>query len=293
MRVEDPAGRVIQEVDPAPRRQVDIDPADAKADPRRPARRGDGARRHLLPDLRRLPGRRSPARPGTAERGEAVEDQSWYAALAPYPNPEVVVVATIERGGFGADAAAPAVQQILTRLLRRQARERSTRCPIRRRRCTNDRRVLDPREPAARPRPARRSLAGGQAQPAAVRRARDRARSSARSSASTSPCAGAAIAIIAFSAYTLGVTTKEDIPGDPYYYVIRQAIYAVIGIALMFTLARIDYSRFRELRVGLYTAMIAQHRAGARAGRGDARLAPLDRAAVLHLPAVGARQAAA
>ena len=31
---------------------------------------------------------------------------------------------------------------------------------------------------------------------------------------------------------------------------ISQAIYAVIGIALMLTLARIDYSRFRELRVG-------------------------------------------
>ncbi len=43
-----------------------------------------------------------------------MEDQSWYAALAPYPDPEVVVVATIERGGFGADAAAPAVKQILT-----------------------------------------------------------------------------------------------------------------------------------------------------------------------------------
>jgi rod shape determining protein RodA len=69
--------------------------------------------------------------------------------------------------------------------------------------------------------------------------------------------AGAAIAIIAFSAYTLGVTTREDIPGEPYYYVIRQAIYAVVGIALMLTLARVDYSRFRELRVGLYTAMIA------------------------------------
>lgn len=68
--------------------------------------------------------------------------------------------------------------------------------------------------------------------------------------------AGAAIAIVAFSAYTLGVTTKEDIPGDPHFYVIRQCIYAVVGIAFMFGLARVDYSRFRELRVGLYTAMI-------------------------------------
>ena len=37
---------------------------------------------------------------------------------------------------------------------------------------------------------------------------------------------------------------------------IRQSIYAVIGIALMFALARFDYSRFRELRVGIYAAMI-------------------------------------
>ena len=66
-----------------------------------------------------------------------------------------------------------------------------------------------------------------------------------------------AIALIAFSAYTLAATTQNDVPGDPHYYVIRQCIYGVIGIAFMFGLARIDYSRFRELRVGIYTAMIA------------------------------------
>ncbi len=66
----------------------------------------------------------------------------------------------------------------------------------------------------------------------------------------------AGIALIAFSIYTLGVATSEDVPGNPYYYVVRQSIYAVVGIALMFAVARIDYSRFRELRVGIYTAMI-------------------------------------
>ena len=113
MRVEDQAGRVIQEVDPAPRRDVGISPRNSKA---------------ILEGLRAAamePGGTSygifggfpvdiAGKTGTAERGETVEDQSWYAALAPYPNPEVVVVATIERGGFGADAAAPAVAQILT-----------------------------------------------------------------------------------------------------------------------------------------------------------------------------------
>ncbi|MET0129001.1 MAG: rod shape-determining protein RodA [Solirubrobacterales bacterium] len=65
------------------------------------------------------------------------------------------------------------------------------------------------------------------------------------------------VALIAFSIYTLGVATSEDVPGNPYFYVVRQSIYAVVGIALMFAVSRIDYSRFRELRVGIYTAMIA------------------------------------
>ena len=67
----------------------------------------------------------------------------------------------------------------------------------------------------------------------------------------------AAIGLIAFSVLTLALTTRGDVPGDPYHYAVRQAIYGVIGIALMLGLARIDYSRFRELRVGLYTAIIA------------------------------------
>jgi rod shape determining protein RodA len=66
----------------------------------------------------------------------------------------------------------------------------------------------------------------------------------------------AGVALIVYSIYTLGVATAHDVPGNPYYYVVRQSIYAVVGIALMFGVARIDYSRFRELRVGLYTAMI-------------------------------------
>jgi rod shape determining protein RodA len=64
------------------------------------------------------------------------------------------------------------------------------------------------------------------------------------------------IALIAYSIYTLGVATQNDVPGDPYYYVVRQSIYAVVGVALMLAVARVDYTRFRELRVGIYTAMV-------------------------------------
>ena len=44
-----------------------------------------------------------------------------------------------------------------------------------------------------------------------------------------------------------------DVPGSPNYFVDRQAIYAGLGIVGMYLLTRIDYSRFRELRVGIYT----------------------------------------
>ncbi|HET6570365.1 MAG TPA: rod shape-determining protein RodA [Solirubrobacterales bacterium] len=63
----------------------------------------------------------------------------------------------------------------------------------------------------------------------------------------------AAAGLVAFSVFVLGQATKHDIPGDPSYYLDRQAIYAVLGLAGMYLLARIDYSRFRELRVGIYT----------------------------------------
>ena len=63
----------------------------------------------------------------------------------------------------------------------------------------------------------------------------------------------AAVGLVAFSVFTLGQATLNDIPGNPNYYVERQAIYGVAGIVGMLILSRIDYSRFRELRVGIYT----------------------------------------
>jgi len=67
------------------------------------------------------------------------------------------------------------------------------------------------------------------------------------------PLAISAMVLVAFSVFTLAQATKHDVPGNPYYYVNRQAIYAVLGIVGMYLLTRIDYSRFRELRVGIYT----------------------------------------
>ena len=66
----------------------------------------------------------------------------------------------------------------------------------------------------------------------------------------------AAIGLIACSIYTLTTATRDDVPDDPYFYVLRQSLYAVVGIVLMLLLTRFDYSRLRELKVGLYATMI-------------------------------------
>jgi rod shape determining protein RodA len=65
------------------------------------------------------------------------------------------------------------------------------------------------------------------------------------------------LGLIVFSLVTLDTATATDVPGSPDYFVNRQAVYAAVGLTLMLALAAIDYSRFRELRVGLYAVMIA------------------------------------
>ena len=67
----------------------------------------------------------------------------------------------------------------------------------------------------------------------------------------------ATVGLIVCSVYVVGKATQDDIPGDPNYYETRQAIYAVVGVALMLLVSRFDYSRLRELKLGLYGAMIA------------------------------------
>jgi rod shape determining protein RodA len=66
----------------------------------------------------------------------------------------------------------------------------------------------------------------------------------------------AVLGLIACSLIVLGSATKDDVPGSPQYYVFRQALYAAVGLALMVTLTRLDYSRLREMKYGLYGAMI-------------------------------------
>ncbi len=71
------------------------------------------------------------------------------------------------------------------------------------------------------------------------------------------PLTISAVALVAFSVFALAQATQHDVPGSPNYYVDRQAIYGVLGVIGMIALSRIDYSRFRELRVGIYTFLCA------------------------------------
>jgi rod shape determining protein RodA len=66
----------------------------------------------------------------------------------------------------------------------------------------------------------------------------------------------ATVGLMACSVYTIDTATRGDIPGSPHHYVIRQAGYAAVGLLFMLVLSRVDYSRFREWKAGIYTAMI-------------------------------------
>ena len=114
LRVEDPAGRLLQRIDPPPARHVKIDPFDRQAIM-------DGL--HLAASA---PGGTSAdvfagfpvpvyGKTGTAQRPNQA-DQSWYVCYAPAANGRgpILVAVTVEQGGFGAQAAAPAARLILS-----------------------------------------------------------------------------------------------------------------------------------------------------------------------------------
>lgn len=114
-RVEDADGRVIQELNQPSRRKLDIKPQNRQAileGLRAAAGAPGGTSTEVFKDFP-IP---IAGKTGTAEKGLGRADQSWYAALAPYPNPRYVVITTFEAGGFGAETAAPAARRILAEL---------------------------------------------------------------------------------------------------------------------------------------------------------------------------------
>jgi penicillin-binding protein 2 len=111
LRIEDSSGRPLQELAGSVARRVQIQPEYRQAilEGLRSAANDPGGT--STPVFEGFPIEVA-GKTGTAETTSGI-DQSWYVALAPYDNPRYVVAVTIEGGGFGAEAAAPAARQIL------------------------------------------------------------------------------------------------------------------------------------------------------------------------------------
>jgi penicillin-binding protein 2 len=111
MEVEDAAGRVLKEFDYPPRRKFKIDPAHRTAIMEGLHQAAQGPQGTSYGIFGGFPIEVA-GKTGTAQRPPHA-DQSWYAVLAPYPDPRIVTIVTMEEGGFGAESAAPAALQIL------------------------------------------------------------------------------------------------------------------------------------------------------------------------------------
>jgi penicillin-binding protein 2 len=115
LQVEDGQGRLMEEIRTPIRRRVQFDPGYQEAimaGLHGAATAAGGTSADVFanwrPDLRaKLYGKT-----GTAER-QPNPDQSWYACYVADEARPIVVVTTIERGGFGAETAAPAARLIL------------------------------------------------------------------------------------------------------------------------------------------------------------------------------------
>jgi rod shape determining protein RodA len=58
------------------------------------------------------------------------------------------------------------------------------------------------------------------------------------------------------SVATLRAVTSKLVPGQPRYYVDRQAAYLIVGAVTMVVLARIDYALLRRFKVAIYGALL-------------------------------------
>lgn len=113
MQITDPDGRVLQRIAPKPARRVELPAADLQAirDGLRAAAQEPGGTSY---DVFATFPKPVYGKTGTAQIAATGIDQSWYVAYVPDPVRPIVVAATVESGGFGAEAAAPAVRLILS-----------------------------------------------------------------------------------------------------------------------------------------------------------------------------------
>src|SRR3954454_9665615 len=112
--IEDGQGGDVEEFSIRPRRKVKIDQGDLQVvrDGLRRAAQEPGGTSHDVFSGWNMAEHPVYGKTGTAQRGND-PDQAWYACWVMDKNRPIVVVVTIEKGGFGADTAAPAARLIL------------------------------------------------------------------------------------------------------------------------------------------------------------------------------------
>jgi len=117
LEIDDSEGRLIQEIDPPASRRVKIPDAFRNAimsGLHAAASEPGGTSADVFAGW---PQGRLPVfgKTGTAQRPNQA-DQSWYVCYAPAANGRgpILVAVTVEQGGFGAEAAAPAARLILS-----------------------------------------------------------------------------------------------------------------------------------------------------------------------------------
>lgn len=73
------------------------------------------------------------------------------------------------------------------------------------------------------------------------------------------PLLMAAAGLVLCSVIVLAGATAGDIPGSPNHYVIRQAAFGLVGLAMLAAVSRIDYARYRDLRPQIYGLLLASN----------------------------------
>jgi penicillin-binding protein 2 len=114
LEIQDQSGRLVQDIDPGAARNVDIQPEYAQAIMRGLAAAAQAPGGTSAGVFSGWPHSRLPVhgKTGTAERPPH-GDQSWYVAYVPAGARSLIVAVTVERGGFGAETAAPIACRIM------------------------------------------------------------------------------------------------------------------------------------------------------------------------------------
>ena len=198
LRVEDNERPILQQIEPGARRRLDISSRRGRRSCRACARPRTTPGGTSTPVFEGFPITVA-GKTGTAERG-AQGDQSWYVVAAPYDDPRVVVAVTIERGGFGAEAAPRAARRILAAYFGIKGKKAVGTAGEAPGLMAGQTQAALPSGPACSASPSRAPGSCG----------------------STSCCCSATLGLIAFSLVTLDTATATDIPGSPDYFVIAR-----------------------------------------------------------------------